>query len=59
MPFLVAILVSFTLLSMKKRKKMSNFKITIFYVIENKVNREKKEKKKKKSIDYLLLTLIS
>lgn len=26
---------------------MSNFKITIFYVIENKVNRKKKKKKRR------------
>ena len=29
---------------------MSNFKITIFYVIENKVNRKKKRKKKKRRV---------
>ena len=34
---------------------MSNFKITIFYVIENKVNRKKKEKKKKE--EYWLFTI--
>ena len=35
---------------------MSNFKIIIFYVIENKVNRKKKEKRKRKE-EYWLFTI--